>query len=263
MNMKIEYRHSASKTNTFIDSPAFWIINELFDFESQPNARMIMGLAAEDAANNALQNQITDEDSITEFAKRKYLEHSRDEMDDLLPTDHVDDEYNWAAIIANKFVKELPQFGKVVSWQNELQVPGTKWGLERDVICKTDFEFDEVIVDTKATAYIRRLKSGKVDARWYPKPADIRQQCLYREVFGKETMLLYCSPTDQYCVDMVGRDDLKEIINAMKHIEYILNTCKTKEDAVRLFPLTMDNFRWKGSEGSIDFAKKLWEDCLQ
>ena len=76
-------------------------------------------------------------------------------------------------------------------------------------------------------------------------------------------MLLYCSPTDQYCVDMVGRNDLKEIINAMKHIEHILNTCKTKEDAVRLFPLTIDNFRWKGSEGSIDFAKKLWEDCLQ
>ena len=73
MNMKIEYRHSASKTNTFIDSPAFWIINELFDFESQPNPRMIMGLAAEDAANNALQNQITDEDSITEFAKENIL----------------------------------------------------------------------------------------------------------------------------------------------------------------------------------------------
>ena len=46
--MKIKYRHSASKTNTFIDSPPFWIINELFDFESEPNARMVMGLAAED-----------------------------------------------------------------------------------------------------------------------------------------------------------------------------------------------------------------------
>ena len=263
MIMKIEYRHSASKTNTFIDSPAFWIINELFDFESEPNARMIMRLAAEDAANNALQNQITDEDSITEIAKRKYIEHSRDEMDDLLPTEHIDDEYNWSAIIANKFVKELPQFGNVVSWQNELQVPGTKWGLKHDIICKTDFEFDDVIVDTKATAYIRRLKSGMVDPRWYPKPADIRQQCLYREVFGKETMLLYCSPKDQYCVDMVGRDDLKEIINAMKHIEHILNVCKTKEDAVRLFPLVTENFRWKGSEGSVDYAKKLWEECLQ
>ena len=55
--MKIEYRHSASKTNTFIDSPPFWIINELFGFESEPNARMKMGLAAEDAAHYALKNQ--------------------------------------------------------------------------------------------------------------------------------------------------------------------------------------------------------------
>ncbi len=85
--MKIKYRHSASKTNTFIDSPAFWIINELYDFDSGPNARMVMGLAAEDAANHALQNQITDENTITEFAQKKYLEHDgingdEDECDD-------------------------------------------------------------------------------------------------------------------------------------------------------------------------------------
>ncbi len=255
MIMKIEYRHSASTTNTFIDSPAFWIINELYDFDSGPNARMVMGLAAEDAANHALQNQITDFDSITEFAQKKYNEH------DVVNGD--EDECLWSGIIAHKFVEELPQFGDVVSWQNELQVPGKKWGLEYDVICKTDFEFKDVIVDTKATAYIRRLKSGKVDAKWYPKPADVRQQCLYREVFGKETMLLYCSPTDQYCVDMVGRDELKPMINAMKHIEHILKIAPTKEDIVRMFPLTLDNFRWKGSKGSVDFAEKLWSECLQ
>ena len=56
---------------------------------------------------------------------------------------------------------------------------------------------------------------------------------------------------------MVGRDDLKDIINAMKHIEHILIHVNTKEDVVRLFPLTMDNFRWKGSEGSVDFAKTM------
>ncbi len=233
MIMKIKYRHSASKTNTFIDSPAFWIINELYDFDSGPNARMVMGLAAEDAANHALQNQITDENTITEFAQKKYLEHDGINGDE--------DECDWSAIIANKFVQELPQFGDVVSWQNELQVPGKKWGLEHDIICKTDFEFKDVIVDTKATAYIKRLKSGKVDARWYPKPADIRQQCLYREVFGKETMLLYCSPTDQYCVDMVGRDELKPMINAMKHIEHILKIAPTKEDSINTYAKTREN----------------------
>ena len=261
--MKIEYRHSASKTNTFLDSPAFWIINELFDFKSEPNARMVMGLAAEDAADHALSKQIKDQDTITNYAKSQYIRHSKDEMDDLLPTDHVDAEYEWSAIIANKFVENLREFGDVVSFQNELQIPGDKYGLKYDVIGKTDFEFKDVIVDTKATAYIRRLKAGHVDPKWYPKPADVRQQCLYRDLFGKETMLLYCSPKDQYVVDMVERDELQVLINAMKHIEYVLDICKTKEDVVRIFPLVCENFRWKGSPGAEEFAKDLWTKSLK
>ena len=261
--MKIKYRHSASKTNTFIDSPPFWIINELFDFESEPNARMVMGLAAEDAAHHALSNQINDEDTITNYAKTKYLEHSKDEVTDLLPTEHSDSEYEWSAIISNKFVKNLKEFGKVKSFQNEKQISGEKYGLKYDVIAKTDFEFDESVVDTKATAYIRRLKAGHVDPKWYPKPADVRQQCLYRDIFGKPTMLLYCSPKDEYCVDMVDRTDLDDIINAMKHIEHILNICKTKDDVVRIFPLICDNFRWKGSPGSEEFAKEIWTKVLK
>jgi len=261
--MKIDYRHSASKTNTFIDSPAFWIINELFDFESEPNARMVMGLAAEDAAHQALSKQISDEDSITNFAKKKYIEENKDEVTDLLPTEHTDPEYEWSGIIANKFVENLGEFGDVVSFQNEMQISGEKYGLKYDVIGKTDFEFKDVIVDTKATAYIRRLKAGHVDPKWYPKAADVRQQCLYRDLFGKETMLLYCSPKDVYCVDMVDRDHLQDLINAMKHIEHILEICKTKDDVVRIFPLICDNFRWKGSPGSEEFAKEIWTKVLK
>ena len=253
--MKIEYRHSASKTNTFIDSPPFWIINELFDFESDPNARMVMGLAAEDAAHHALSNQISDENIITDYAKVKYIENPG--------RDHSEDEYDWAPIIANKFVENLKEFGDVVSFQNEMQISGKKYGLKYDVIGKTDFEFKDVIVDTKATAYIRRLKAGHVDPKWYPKAADVRQQCLYRDLFGKETMLLYCSPKDVYCVDMVDRDHLQDLINAMKNIEHILEICKTKDDVVRIFPLICDNFRWKGSPGSEEFAKEIWTKVLK
>jgi uncharacterized protein YlbG (UPF0298 family) len=199
---------------------------------------MVMGLAAEDAADHALSKQIKDQDTITNYAKSQYIQHTRDEMDDLLPTDHADAEYEWSGIIANKFVENLREFGDVVSFQNELQIPGDKYGLKYDVIGKTDFEFKDVIVDTKATAYIRRL-------------------------FGKETMLLYCSPKDQYVVDMVERDELQVLINAMKHIEYVLDICKTKEDVVRIFPLVCDNFRWKGSPGSEEFAKDLWTKSLK
>ena len=251
--MKIEYRHSASKTNTFIDSPPFWIINELFGFESEPNARMVMGLAAEDAAHHAISNQISDENTIIDYAKKKYLEHPVDEAN----------ECEWSGIIAHKFVENLAEFGEVVSFQNEKQISGKKYGLTYDVVGKTDFEFKDVIVDTKATAYIRRLKAGNVDPKWYPKAADVRQQCLYRDLFGKETMLMYCSPKDQYCVDMVERDELNVLINAMKHIEHILDICKTKEDVVRIFPLVCDNFRWKGTPTAEGFAQDIWTKCLK
>ena len=256
--MKIEYRHSASKTNTFLDSPAFWIINELFDFESEPNARMRMGLVAEDAAHQALSKQITDQDIITQMGETQYISPD-------VGGDVEDPECEWSGIIANKFVENLPEFGEIVSFQNEKQIKGDKYGLKYDVVGKTDFEFKDVIVDTKATAYIRRLKTkgGIVDPKWYPKAADVRQQCLYRDLFGKETMLLYCSPTDNYAVDMVERDELNVLINAMKHIEHILDICKTKEDVVRIFPLVCDNFRWKGTPEAEGFAQDIWTKCLK
>ena len=129
--MKIEYRHSASKTNTFIDSPPFWIINELFGFESEPNARMVMGLAAEDAAHHALSNQITDQDTITDYSNKKYTEHKG-----VMGTEN---ECEWSGIIANKVVENLREFGDVVSFQNEKQISGKKYGLQYDVVGKTDF----------------------------------------------------------------------------------------------------------------------------
>ena len=252
--MKIEYRHSASKTNSFIDSPPHWIINNLYDFDSKANARMIMGSTAEAAAEHALQNQITDDEIIIDYAKTEYLKNNGDESDD---------ECLWSGIIATQFVKELPQFGKIVSYQNEKQIPGEKYGLKYDVIGKTDFEFDDVIIDTKATAYIKRLKSGAIDSRWYPKDADLRQQALYKDLFNKPTALLYCSIKDVYSVDMEGREGhLETIIQAMSIIEHILDIAETKEDIVKMYPLVMDNFRWgKGDNDPIKvFARKVWQD---
>ena len=97
--MKVEYRHSASKTNTFIDSPPFWIINELFDFESEPNARMKMGLTAEDAAHYAISNQINDENNIAKDARIQYVNKHQGVQ--------TDDECEWSGIIAYKFVENL------------------------------------------------------------------------------------------------------------------------------------------------------------
>ena len=63
--LKVIEHHSASAGNTFIDCPQMWIIEKIYGFETEENARMKMGHAAEETAHDALANQITDENINT------------------------------------------------------------------------------------------------------------------------------------------------------------------------------------------------------
>jgi hypothetical protein len=250
-----------------------WIIDKLYGFESEPNARMKMGLAAEDAAHYGLSKQINDENTITKYAKTKYLEYSIDEEIDGLAKSG-DDEYEWSGKIANTFVKELKQYGDVISYQKEADVPGDKYGLKFNIVAKTDFEFEHFIVDTKATAKVWRYaanasekkqgKKGRINHNYHPKSDHLRQQFLYRELFGKDCLLLYASPWDNHTSDLgdhVGY--LEQLINAFKSIEHILNIANTKEDVVRMYPLTFDNWRWRYTPGAEEFARKIWSKAFK
>ena len=140
--LKVIEHHSASAGNTFIDCPQMWIIDKLYGFETEENARMKMGHASAETAYSALENQITDEDYIKDFAKQQYTNaHQGNE---------TDDECGWSGEIANRFVKELRQYGKIISYQKEWK--DNYPGLKIPIIAKLDFEFEDYIVDTKATA---------------------------------------------------------------------------------------------------------------
>ena len=121
--LKVIEHHSASAGNTFIDCPQMWIIEKIYGFETEENARMKMGHAAEEAAHHALVNQITDEKLITSDAKGKYIERCGDNGGT------TDDEYEWTAQIANTFVKELKQYGKLIHYQREYNGPLCEPGL--------------------------------------------------------------------------------------------------------------------------------------
>ena len=170
--LKVIEHHSASAGNTFIDCPQMWIIEKIYGFETEENARMKMGHAAEEAAHHALVNQITDEKLITSDAKGKYIERCGDNGGT------TDDEYEWTAQIANTFVKELKQYGKLIHYQREYNGPFKDLCLP--VVAKTDFEFNDYIVDTKATAKVWRYaptaadkhkgRKGRINHNYHPKP---------------------------------------------------------------------------------------------
>ena len=66
--LKKDYRHSASSANAFIDSPAYWIITKLYDFEGPVNSRMGMSTEAEHAANEALTNNNPTPEEVMQLA---------------------------------------------------------------------------------------------------------------------------------------------------------------------------------------------------
>ena len=76
--LKKDYRHSASSANAFIDSPAYWVITKLYDFEGPVNSRMVMGTAAEHAANEALSNINLKPEEVMQKAEDKYLKEGGD-----------------------------------------------------------------------------------------------------------------------------------------------------------------------------------------
>ena len=248
MILREDYRHSASRGNAFIDSPAYWIITELFGYSEPANARMVMGTVAENVAHDAMKFNL----SKQEISDRVNIAWDKESDDDTA------DEKEWAKAISIKFADNLVEFGKIVSYQNEKIMQHDK--LQKKIKMITDFEFENVIIDTKATAYLKRLKSGKLDSNWYPKQSDVRQQLLYQRFYNKPTMLLYASAKDHEAVDMIHRVPDIDLIQVFQTIEHICTIAKSKDDVVRMFPLTMDNFRWgKGQTQAKEFAMDIWK----
>ena len=250
MILKKDYQHSASSANAFMDSPLYWLITKVFKFEDKPNSRMVMGSAAEAGAYHALIKPDREDTAIKRYVKTKFIK---------LGGSEEDAECSWAQTIALKFRDNLQEFGDLVSYQKEIITPGKKYGLKYPIRGFTDFEFKDLIIDTKATAWIRRSKAGK--PLYHPKEADIRQQILYKDIYKKDTMLLYCSKDDVHTTDMVDRDHyLEPIIQIFKNIEHLNKICKTPMDAFKILPLNFENFRWK-SGNAKEFTIKLMREA--
>ena len=113
--LKKEYRHSASSANAFIDSPAYWVITKLYNFEGPVNSRMVMGTAAEHGANEALSNINLKPEEVMQKAEDKYLKEGGDP--------HNSD-MEKARNISMRFVTNLSEFGDLVSYQNEKMTDG-------------------------------------------------------------------------------------------------------------------------------------------
>ena len=142
--MKInDYRHSASKGNDWYNNPSQWIYRHLLNNRSDTTPRMAMGNSAEFGCAISLFFGRTDAEVI---------EHSTQHMVKQFDGEWFDETDKVGAIslnLAQGIKEQFPDAGKPHLFQRKRR----HWlpQLEFPITTMTDFEYENMIVDTKAT----------------------------------------------------------------------------------------------------------------
>ena len=232
------YMHSATGANMMMEDPAAFLVKYGFGYRQEANGRMNMGLATETATNTALHNNLSDEEAEAVAVQ---------EFDDLMDGE-VAEERDWVGPITKNFLEVLRPRGRPLTYQSKrsLHLPG----LERKVICYTDFGYDDVIIDTKAT------KSCPTSLNF--KKGNVRQQAVYSKVWDKPVALLYATPKKHAYFD-VNQDMIDEawniMLSAWRRIERWDRMFATADDATEFIPLNTDSFYWNAESRGIAIEK--------
>ena len=242
--MKInDYRHSASKGNDWYENPSLWIFRNLLGKRSETSPRMAMGNSAEFGCALDLFLDRSDADVV---------EHCTNHMVNQFDGEWFDetDKVGGIALNLSKAIKEeFPDIGKPHLFQRKRR---HKLGsLDYPVTTMTDFEWEDLIIDTKATLAVPSQ----------PREGHVRQQALYSVLIGKPAVLVYASHK-KYKVfelsDEIIRSNYETMINSFESLEVFMANAANTKTAMQMIPLNTDGYKW--SEEDREYAKDNWNN---
>ena len=242
-----EYRHSASRGNDFIDSPSLWLIRNYFKIQSETNYSMTMGNASEHAAHVALTDP--GDINVENVAYNTFTMMAEDQLkadEGVIPK-----QLDKVGLIAKNFTEVLKKIDQELLHYNKKRIVKYK-GLKHNITYVPDFEFTDIIVDTKATM------AFPTDP-FQTKLAHIRQAALYGKLMNKRTALLYA--TDK----KVGLFELPPevielqsmfMIGVFQKIEKSNKLFKNAKEFIEHTVLNTDGYKWDAETRKI--ANRYW-----
>ena len=241
-----DFKHSFSSINKFKHNPSEWLVHYGLGLRVSSSPAMVRGNLAEFGAYYKIKKGMQQKDDkyfekliIHKFKKNKFFSD--------------DSEIFNAINIAKKFEEKLyeRQLRNIISYQKE-KVESIV-GLKYPVRLFTDFEYDNIIVDTKST--LRLPTAPKVD--------HIRQQALYSTLHKKKIALLYATPKKSLWYELSDddvKDGYEETINDFKSLENYIIMCKNNlEEAIKITPLNTDPNPFEWDYNIKQEAKKIWQ----
>lgn len=222
------YKHSPASGNMFLAAPdAFVWRYGLKNWQEDDAPRQAMGNAAEFATAQTLLLDMTDDEgaelAVAEFDRRMNGE--------------VCEERDAVGPITREFLKAMRPLGKPLVYQGKATLNGALYGLSREIVVKTDFEYEDFILDTKATL---RCPSEI-------KPDHARQFAAYSVARGKPVRALYATPKKHamyHLPEATAEDHWRLLVAAWKRIEALDAICESPQHAVSLIPFNPDSWFW-------------------
>jgi hypothetical protein len=244
---------SASQINTYIASPAYWVLQKLFGARSEPNAAMVRGISAESGVVHGLFHQDASLDDCIAVALREFdekLSMSNDPKFDL--------ERNGIPGLIEHALAELKPYGVPSNAQERIEVKLPD--VPVPFIGFTDVEYADhgIIVDLKTT-----LRMPSAISEYHA-----RQGAIY--AFAKSNYAMrfaYVKPkpskgdTRACNVYEMTPDDVRmrlaEVVNVATRMERFLSLSKDKNELAALLVPDFTGFQWS-NENTREQGRKLF-----
>jgi hypothetical protein len=220
------YKHSPASGNMFLAAPdAFVWRYGLQNWQEEDSPRQAMGHAPEFAVHAAL-IQGLDDDAAAALAEAEF---------DKRMSGLVCEEREAVGPITKQMLRVMRHYGPPLTYQGKSILNGALYGLKREIVVKMDFEYENFILDTKATL---RCPSDL-------KPDHARQMAAYSVARKKPVKVLYATPKKfaEYTLGDTERH-WTLLLASWRAIEALDGICDAPTDALRFIPHNPDTWFW-------------------
>ena len=242
--MKIhDYRHSASKGNDWYNNPSLWVYRNLLGIKTDTTPRMGMGNSAEFGCAISLFYDRSDAQVVEHCTNHMVNQFNGEWFDE---TDKVG---SIAINLSNAIKEHFPDAGVPHLFQSYKR--HSLESLEYPITTVTDFEYEEMIIDTKATLAVPSK----------PREDHVRQQSLYSVLRGKPATLVYASHKKSAVFELDEETimtNYENMIQSFQSLELFMNTVPNIQTFKRMIPLNTDGYKW--SKEDREQAKENWNN---
>ena len=247
---KINYL-SPSSIATFIENPAMYVMEKIFNYKFKGSASASRGTFIERGVNIILSGSSNDPVKVSKSIVQDFINECEQYK---YPKEDIDKELFFIEKAIQVLPAKLKQFGKVVGYQKEVGYDYKGVQLKG----YSDFEFSNndnlLFIDLKTTGKIPKATTRhKIQQYIYSKATNVENRLFYIQVLKTKEPRI-----EEYKLTEEDEVMIPLLVNqAINNINVLCSLANTKEDWKRLVTPNPDDWKWNDADKQ-KARKEIW-----